>query len=242
MSRRAGALLLTAFLAAAVVGLFENIIAQFTALAILLPVVAGQSGNAGAQALAVTMRGLALREVSLRDWVRLLNKEALVGVIDGLALAVTCGGGVYLWSRSLGLAVVIGVAMILSMVMAGIAGAVGAFCVLLAFGAGGMPSVVMSIIFAGAPIVNAVVALSLGAGCPKSEEAVKDELASARTYGGKYSRGKRYNPAKPTKKVRKKASRRSDTMFEAVAKSTLRSAGSQLGRTVVRSLLKGLFR
>jgi len=116
--------LLTAFLAAAVVGLFENIIAQFTALAILLPVVAGQSGNAGAQALAVTMRGLALREVSLRDWVRLLNKEALVGVIDGLALAVTCGGGVYLWSRSLGLAVVIGVAMILSMVMAGIAGAV----------------------------------------------------------------------------------------------------------------------
>ena len=56
--------LLTAFLAAAVVGLFENIIAQFTALAILLPVVAGQSGNAGAQALAVTMRGLALREIA----------------------------------------------------------------------------------------------------------------------------------------------------------------------------------
>ena len=52
--------LLTAFLAAAVVGLFESTIAQFTALAILLPVVAGQSGNAGSQALAVTMRGLAL--------------------------------------------------------------------------------------------------------------------------------------------------------------------------------------
>lgn len=116
--------LLTAFLAAAVVGLFENIIAQFTALAILLPVVAGQSGNAGAQALAVTMRGLALREVSLREWARLLKKEAFVGVIDGMALAVTCGAGVYLWSRSFGLAVVIGVAMILSMIMAGISGAV----------------------------------------------------------------------------------------------------------------------
>ncbi|MDH3210374.1 MAG: CBS domain-containing protein, partial [Burkholderiaceae bacterium] len=60
--------LLTAFLAAAVVGLFESTIAQFTALAVLLPVVAGQSGNAGAQALAVTMRGLLLREISLRHW------------------------------------------------------------------------------------------------------------------------------------------------------------------------------
>ena len=62
--------LLTAFLAAAVVGLFESTIAQFTALAVLLPVVAGQSGNAGAQALAVTMRGLVLREISLRHWPR----------------------------------------------------------------------------------------------------------------------------------------------------------------------------
>ncbi len=56
--------LLTAFLAASVVGLFEDTIAKFTALAVLLPVVAGQSGNAGAQALAVTMRGLVLREIS----------------------------------------------------------------------------------------------------------------------------------------------------------------------------------
>ena len=53
--------LLTAFLASAVVGMFESTIAQFTALEVLLPVVAGQSGNAGAQALAVTMRGLVLR-------------------------------------------------------------------------------------------------------------------------------------------------------------------------------------
>jgi magnesium transporter len=116
--------LLTAFLAAAVVGLFESIIAQFTALAILLPVVAGQSGNAGAQALAVTMRGLALREFGLREWRKVLNKEIVVGLVDGVALAVTCGAGVYLWSRSFGLALVIGVAMILSMLAAGISGAV----------------------------------------------------------------------------------------------------------------------
>lgn len=116
--------LLTAFLAAAVVGIFENIIAQFTALAILLPVVAGQSGNAGSQALAVTMRGLALREIGLREWKKVLNKEAIVGLVDGAVLAVTCGLGVLVWSRSIGLAVVIGVAMILSMLAAGISGAV----------------------------------------------------------------------------------------------------------------------
>jgi magnesium transporter len=116
--------LLTAFLAASVVALFENLIAQFTALAILLPVVAGQSGNAGSQALAVTMRGLALREIGLREWKKVLNKEVVVGLVDGGALAITCGAGVYLWSGSLGLAVVIGVAMILSMLAAGISGAV----------------------------------------------------------------------------------------------------------------------
>ena len=86
--------LLTAFAAAAVVGLFESLIAQFTALAVLLPVVAGQSGNAGSQALAVTMRGLALREIGLREWRRVLTKEVKVGMIDGAVLAVTCGLGV----------------------------------------------------------------------------------------------------------------------------------------------------
>lgn len=115
--------LLTAFLAAAVVGLFESLIAQFTALAVLLPVVAGQSGNAGAQALAVTMRGLALREIGIRQWRGVLGKEVSVGLINGIALAVTCGLAVYVWSQSIGLAVVIAVAMILSMLAAGIAGA-----------------------------------------------------------------------------------------------------------------------
>ncbi len=116
--------LLTAFLAAAVVGAFESLIAQFTALAVLLPVVAGQSGNAGSQALAVTMRGLALREIGTREWRKVLWKEVQVGFIDGIALAITCGISVYLWSRSVGLAAVIAVAMILSMIAAGISGAV----------------------------------------------------------------------------------------------------------------------
>jgi len=115
--------LLTAFLAAAVVGLFENTIAKFTALAVLLPVVAGQSGNAGAQALAVTMRGLVLREISLRHWPRMVWKEAAVGLTNGLAVAATTALGVYVWSRSGGLVVVISSAMVISMVIAGVAGA-----------------------------------------------------------------------------------------------------------------------
>ncbi|MBX3607714.1 MAG: magnesium transporter [Piscinibacter sp.] len=115
--------LLTAFLAASVVGLFEGTIAKFTALAVLLPVVAGQSGNAGAQALAVTMRGLALREISLRHWPAVVGKEALTGLVNGLAVALTTGLGVYAWSRSLGLVAVIMLAMVISMFAAGLAGA-----------------------------------------------------------------------------------------------------------------------
>jgi magnesium transporter len=113
----------TAFLAAAVVGLFEATIERVTALAILLPVVAGQSGNGGAQALAVTMRGLFLREIRTRNWPRVLVKELGVGALNGLAVAVVCAAGVYAWSRSPGLSLVIGSAMVLSMVVAGMAGA-----------------------------------------------------------------------------------------------------------------------
>lgn len=115
--------LLTAFLAASVVGLFENTIAQFTALAVLLPVVAGQSGNAGAQALAVTMRGLALREITTRKWAVVMWKEVRAGFFNGLCIALTCGLGVYLWSQSVGLVMVICSSMIMAMIAAGFAGA-----------------------------------------------------------------------------------------------------------------------
>ncbi|MFM1891962.1 MAG: hypothetical protein RLZ44_1039 [Pseudomonadota bacterium] len=115
--------LVTAFLAAAVVGLFESTIAQYTALAVLLPVVAGQSGNTGAQALAVTMRGLALREIRARHWPRVVFKEASAGFWNGVAIAATTALGVWIWSGSLGLAGVIASAMVLSMMIAGICGA-----------------------------------------------------------------------------------------------------------------------
>ena len=94
-----------------------------TALAVLLPVVAGQSGNTGAQALAVTMRGLALREVRTRHALRVAAKEVLAGAGNGAAVALTTAAAVYLWSRSAGLALVIGASMILSMTLAGLSGA-----------------------------------------------------------------------------------------------------------------------
>lgn len=115
--------LLTAFLASAVVGAFEGLIAQFTALAILLPVAAGQSGNAGAQSLAVIMRGLTLKEITTRHWLRVLIKESSTGLINGVGVAVTCSLAVYFWSRSLGLALVMALAMIVSLVIACSAGA-----------------------------------------------------------------------------------------------------------------------
>jgi magnesium transporter len=115
--------LITAFLAASVVGLFEHTIAQFTALAILMPVVAGESGNAGAQALAVTIRGLALKEIGMRQWYRLFRKELVVGVTNGAILAVICGFGVYVWSGSPGLGMIIAAAMVMSLTVATVSGA-----------------------------------------------------------------------------------------------------------------------
>ena len=116
--------LLTAFAAAAVVGLFDATIAKFTALAVLLPVVAGQSGNTGAQALAVTSRGLALREMRLAHWWRVVRKEVAAAAINGVAVGAVTSVGVFVWSGNLGLCAVIGISMVISMVLAAIAGAV----------------------------------------------------------------------------------------------------------------------
>ena len=116
--------LLTAFAASAVVGLFEDTITQFTALAVLLPIAAGQSGNTGAQSLAVTMRGLTVREITMRHWFRVMIKELGAGFINVIGIAVTWSAGVFLWSRSAGLALVMALAMIISMTLAGTAGAV----------------------------------------------------------------------------------------------------------------------
>lgn len=120
--------LLTAFLAAGVVALFETTIARFTVLAVLLPVVAGQSGNAGGQTLAVTIRGLALREIRMGDWMKIVRKEANVGLWNGVGVAATCGLAVYVWSGQIGLAFILVPSMIIAMVLACMAGALVPVC------------------------------------------------------------------------------------------------------------------
>ncbi len=115
--------LVTAFIAALVVGVFESTIAQITILAVLLPIVAGQSGNTGAQALAVVIRGLALREVGKHMVWRVIFKELFVGLVNGFVVALVAALILFSWTHNLGLALVIGLAMIGCMVIAGLAGA-----------------------------------------------------------------------------------------------------------------------
>ncbi len=114
--------LVTGFVAASVVGLFDATIAKFTALAVLMPVVAGQAGNTGAQALAVTSRGLALREIRIGHWFRVCRKEMLASFVNGSTIAVVTALSTLLWSRNWGLAFVIGTSMVMSMMIAAVSG------------------------------------------------------------------------------------------------------------------------
>ncbi len=115
--------LVTAFGAAAVVALFEGIIAKVTALAIFLPVVAGQGGNAGAQSLAIVMRGLVMREIP-RDRVgKLITKEGVLGVLNGTVTGLVTAMVAWTWMGNAWLGLVIGLGMIVNLTCAGLAGA-----------------------------------------------------------------------------------------------------------------------
>ncbi len=115
--------LATAFLAASVVALFEDIIARITVLAIFLPVVAGQGGNAGAQSLAVVMRGLVMREIVPNRAGRLILKETAAGLINGIAVGVVTAGIAWVWQGNGYLGLVIGLAMVTTLMIAGFSGA-----------------------------------------------------------------------------------------------------------------------
>ena len=114
----------TAFLAAAVVGLFEDTIAAFTLLAVYMPVVAGMGGNAGTQSMAVTVRGITLGQVSLNTGGRVVLNEILAGAANGAitGLLVAVIASVFNQSPLLGL--VLGVSMVLNLVIAGFFGTV----------------------------------------------------------------------------------------------------------------------
>ena len=91
--------LLTAFIAAAVVGLFENTLQQIVLLAVFLPVLAGQSGNTGCQALAVTLRAMTLGELKQgKEW-KAVIKEATLGLANGALVGITAGGGMVVYAH-----------------------------------------------------------------------------------------------------------------------------------------------
>lgn len=114
--------LATAFLAAAVVNLFESTIATWTALAVFLPIVAGQGGNAGMQTLTITIRDMALGEISPGDGRRALSKEVTLGLINGVAIGAVVGLVGWLWKNSPELGLVAGAAMILNQLAAALSG------------------------------------------------------------------------------------------------------------------------
>jgi len=120
--------LLTAFLAAAVVGIFEETIAQVVMLAVFLPVLAGQSGNTGCQALAVTLRAMALDEMPDGQERHAVIKEALLGLLNGALVGVTAGLAMYLYAQwqndtnAVLLGLVVAAAMIGSCVLSGMTG------------------------------------------------------------------------------------------------------------------------
>jgi magnesium transporter len=115
--------LATAFLAAAVVALFEGVIAKLTILAVFLPVVAGQGGNAGAQSLAVVMRGIVMREIPKDKILGLIVKEGKLGAINGVVIGAVTAVVAWVWYGNPYLGVVIGLGMLFNLIFAGLSGA-----------------------------------------------------------------------------------------------------------------------
>ncbi|HSO43308.1 MAG TPA: magnesium transporter [Rhodospirillales bacterium] len=113
----------TAILASAVIGLFDATIEHMVALAVLMPIVASMGGNAGTQTLTVAVRALATKELTEANALRVVGKEVLVGAMNGFLFAVITGIIAWLWFSNSGLGLVIGLAMIVNLIVAGLFGA-----------------------------------------------------------------------------------------------------------------------
>ena len=114
--------LATAFLASSVLGLFEGSLQKMVALAVLAPIVASQGGNATTQTMTVAVRALATSELTDANAWRVIVRELLVGLVNGLAFAVITGVAAWAWFKVPGLGVVIGLAMICNMLAAALGG------------------------------------------------------------------------------------------------------------------------
>ena len=114
--------LVTAFLAASVVAIFEGTIQQWSVLAVFMPVVAGMGGNAAMQTLTVIVRGIALGELTWANSRKALLKEAIVGIGNGLGCGIVAALVVWAWKSDGSLGLIIGSAMVINMFVAATAG------------------------------------------------------------------------------------------------------------------------
>ncbi len=114
--------LATAILASLVIALFDDVIAQVVALAVLMPIVASMGGNAGTQSLTVAVRALATRDLTDTNALRVIGREATAGLLNGVVFAVIMGAVAWLWFGDPLIAGVIGAAMIINMIAAALGG------------------------------------------------------------------------------------------------------------------------
>lgn len=112
----------TAMLAASVVGLFQGEIARFALLAVLMPIVSGMGGNAGTQTLAVVVRAIATNQLTDSNTLRMIGREFRIAAANGLSLGLLIGAGTYLIFGNRDLSLVIGMAMIINNLIAGLSG------------------------------------------------------------------------------------------------------------------------
>jgi len=115
--------LVTAFIAVSVISLFEASIEKVVALAVLMPIVASMGGNAGTQTLTVAVRALATKELSAANAWRVIGKETLVGILNGVFFAILLGAVVWWWFSSPLLGAVIATALVINLLVAGFFGA-----------------------------------------------------------------------------------------------------------------------
>tara|TARA_B100000029_G_scaffold515341_1_gene621856 strand:- start:6151 stop:7530 length:1380 start_codon:yes stop_codon:yes gene_type:complete len=114
--------LFTALLATWVISKFGASIEQMVALAFLMPIVASMGGNAGMQTLAVTIRALASKELSSGNIGKIITKEFVIGILNGIIFAIITGAIVQIWFKEINLSILIAVSMILNMIVAGLFG------------------------------------------------------------------------------------------------------------------------
>lgn len=114
--------LATAILASMVIALFDATIEQMVALAVLMPIVASMGGNAGTQTMTVTVRAIATRDLTSSNVKRIIFREFSIALVNGIIIAVLIGSLSWIWFDSAGLGAVMAIAMVINMIMAGLAG------------------------------------------------------------------------------------------------------------------------